>query len=117
MRIVNKSISQDHLWRGRFVIKQLSRTVWAYEDGSGASINYKVGLYDKKTKRYAYGFIEDYNVSMFTTYVVNKAMNKFIVEIIEVWRNEKPTEDTVDYNKINFIEKEYTLINDYSMFR
>lgn len=117
MRLVNKNIEQDSLWRGRFVMRQLDRTISPYEDGSGATIRYKIGMYDKKTNRYAYGFIEDYNLAIFNDYVANRAMNKFITEIIDVWHNEEPKNDTTDYNNIKLNKNDCILIYDYSVFR
>lgn len=117
MRLVNKNIEQDSLWRGRFVMRQLDRTVSPYEDGSGATIRYKIGIYDKKTNRYAYGFIEDHNLPTFIYFTVNRAVNKFITEIIDVWHNEKPKDDKTNYNDIKLNKNDYMLIYDYSIFR
>lgn len=112
----NKNVSVDSLWRGRFVVKQLQRTVTKYEDGSGASIRYKIGLYDKKTKQYAYAFIVDRGGRLFTGYILFRALNKFITETLDVWRNEKPKEDMTDYNKIEFVQSDYNLMHDYAIF-
>jgi hypothetical protein len=117
VKTLNGTISQDELWMGRFVVRQLDRTVFPYSDGSGASIKYKIGIYDKKTKSYAFGFIEDFNAPMFSTLALNRAVDKFIVEILDVWSNETPKKDIFDYNKIKFVADDYELICDCSIFR
>lgn len=117
VKTLNNTISQDTLWMGRFVVRQLDRTVFPYSDGSGASIKYRIGIYDKKTKYYAFGFIEDFNAPMFSTLALRRAVDKFIVEILDVWTNETPKKDVLDYNKVKFIPNDYKLICDYSIFR
>ena len=116
VRMMNKNIAKDKLWKGRFFARQLGRRVEAYEDGSGATIRFKIGLYDKKTKLYAYGFIDDYNVRMFTNYAINSMMNKFIVDTLDVWHNENPCADEINYNEIKLNKDEYTLVCENSIF-
>jgi hypothetical protein len=116
VRMMNKNIAKDKLWKGRFFARQLGRRVESYEDGSGATIRFKIGLYDKKTKLYAYGFIDDYNVRMFTNYAINSMMNKFIVDTLDVWHNENPCADEINYNEIKLNKDEYTLVCENSIF-
>lgn len=57
VRAVNKSLENDELWCGRFVIRQYEYSPrWRkYEDGSGAELWVKLKFIDRATGRYYVG--------------------------------------------------------------
>lgn len=50
MRLTNKNIEQDNLWRGRFYMRQYgSADFVVYDDKSGADLYLRFILYDRQT--------------------------------------------------------------------
>lgn len=113
VRTLNRTIAEDALWRGRFYIKQNYRYCTPYFDKSGLDTFYVFTLYDLKT-----GFAKDVPVDgmnfeqPFNGYKLWQALNHFIVNDCDVWRNEPELKaDTTTYRK----PKEAFRIEKYKM--
>lgn len=86
IRQVNKSLEQDDLWCGRFMVHQVESPQWiCYEDGSGAELYVTLEFVDKCTGRY-WRLYESVNHWRFWGGShLWRAMNDFIVERCDVW--------------------------------
>lgn len=98
VRKMNKHIENDDLWLGRFYAKQIASSWHPYEDGSGADLFVRLRFIDKKTKcTYDTGWKSvhywSFGARLYWT------MNWFIVEYCDVWRNEDPINDRIDYRQ------------------
>jgi hypothetical protein len=106
IRELNKACENDDLWRGRFVVRQVKARWEQFRDGSGGILYVILRVYDKKTKYY-----KDYPLDYFKTNpfinwnLTMDIMNTFIVDDLDVWRNEKPREDKVDWRKVPIPER------------
>lgn len=81
VRDLNKSMEEDDLWRGRFVIWQWNRQCRRWEDGSGVNWDAQFILYDKKTKIWKKtSYYSNYNLF----YDLAKEMNNFIIYTVDV---------------------------------
>ena len=99
----NKAIDEDELWLGRFHMAQV-RSRWEYfEDGSGGILHAVIRCFDKKTRQYKdYCFEYAPWMSTIHWHIQMDILNKFIVEDIDVWKeNPNPREDKRDWTKIN----------------
>lgn len=87
---INDSIAKDDLWRGRFVMRQKSFRYYQYSDKSGLRVWFEYEFEDLKTgqkKTYLFNDVEmDFN-GPFISHVW-WAMNSFIVEYCDVWRED-----------------------------
>ena len=53
VRMINENLSNDPLWKGRFVVSQVGPTYFRqYEDGSGAEFYATLQIFDKETGDY-----------------------------------------------------------------
>ena len=81
MRAFNKSVQNDWLWNGRFVMRQQCAYCLPFEDKSGVMFHFVLELKDMKT-----GFIE---TNMFDNYDADWAIwewaNQCITEYWKVW--------------------------------
>ncbi len=103
IRAINKSIENDNLWRGRFVMRQVNARWSAFEDGSGGELFATILIIDKRTGQTKTAYIDNYDHS----WRYFEAMNNFIVDDCAVWEKEGRDflyNDKTDYTKIN-IEK------------
>ena len=99
----NKSLDEDNLWLGRFHVLQV-RSKWEwFDDNSGGILHAVIRCFDKKTRQY-----KDYCVQYAPwMHTINwkigmEILNTFIVEDIDVWReNPNPREDVQDWRNIN----------------
>lgn len=84
MRILNKNIKSDSLWRGRFYVHQLSRQREVYEDHSGMEIWVTLEFIDKKTGKTK--AVCD-TVNHWTSFPARLwfEANNFIVDDVNVW--------------------------------
>jgi len=102
MRIINKGIEKDELWRGRFVVRT-GATNFIRDKESGGYLEVELLFIDKRT-----GFIwktwESVNsVCSFGGWHMWHMMNRFITEINDVWTKEGRDflySDKTDYTKI-----------------
>ena len=103
IRDINKSIENDNLWRGRFVMHQVNARWSAFEDGSGGELFATILIIDKRTGQTKTAYIDNYD----HPWRYFEAMNNFIVDDCAVWEKEGRGflySDKTDYTKIN-IEK------------
>ena len=102
MRIINKGIEKDELWRGRFVVRT-GATNFIRDEESGGYLEVELLFIDKRT-----GFIwktwESVNsVCSLGGWRMWHMMNRFITEINDVWTKEGRDflySDKTDYTKI-----------------
>ena len=87
VRVLNKNLEEDELWKGRFYVRQVASRFQTYSDKSGAELFVILRLYDKETKltKDVHGFVNSWR--FLNGYDLWRAMNDFIVEYVEVWRN------------------------------
>lgn len=89
LKELNKSCENDELWRGRFLFLQRKSDWWRFEDGSGGELTVFIRAIDKKTNYY-----KDYRLeytpwmSTFNWHLSMDVANDFIVEAVDVWREE-----------------------------
>lgn len=111
MRFVNQVIENDDLWQGRFVVRQKKANWEVFEDGSGGLLFVVVDFYDKKTKKHTTHMYEKLAGGHFN-FCVSKLlrdMNTFIVEDLDVWKNEDPYNEKQDWRNVPY-EKEGEVI-------
>lgn len=95
-RIVNRTMAQDPLWLGRFVVEQKATTMEWFRDKSGGMMYAHLQFRDKKTGRTWDWFANCLDIS-WNMWV---RMNHFIVNRCEVWKNEHPYEEVRDYRNV-----------------
>lgn len=87
---INNSIAEDDLWRGRFIMRQKKFQFYQYDDKSGLYVDFWYEFEDLKTgqkKIYLFNNLEmDFN-GPFISHVW-WAMNSFIVDYCDVWRED-----------------------------
>jgi len=81
----NKSIKEDWLWDGRFVLRQYAAYFWPFEDKSGAEFSVWLEFTDTKTSAKEIKNFNNYNLDWY----LGAWMNKCITEYWKVW-DEKP---------------------------
>lgn len=85
-RDINKSIYNDNLWRGRFVVEQLSTQMDWFEDKSGGILRCVLRFRDKKTGHTKLWHTDCLEVAWNMFF----QMNDFIVKDCAVWDKENP---------------------------
>ena len=96
-RMMNRSIANDPLWLGRFVIEQKSTAIKWFEDGSGGLLYCHLRFRDKKTDRVKDWYTDCLDLCWHGWF----QMNDFIVKDCKVWELERPCEDRKDYRNVN----------------
>ena len=103
MRIINKGIEKDELWRGRFVVRTGATEFIRYEDKSGCCLEIELLFIDKRTG-FTWKTWESVNsVCYISGSRLWHMMNRFITEINDVWTKEGRDflySDKTDYTKI-----------------
>lgn len=102
IHILNKNITEDNLWQGRFIFLQKDAHFWKFSDNSGGELIVFVRGYDKKT-----GYYKDYRIE-FAPWLQTSAFklwgiaNDFIVNGSGVWeQSERPSIKTAeDFTKV-----------------
>lgn len=101
MRLLNRNIANDNLWRGRFVVRQVGGQWINYEGSKSHYYWVELLLIDKKTGLFELIADED-NSLMFSATMWFK-MNNFITDKVKVWENEGREalyeKDKEDYTK------------------
>lgn len=102
VKLVNRAIYDDPLWRGRFYLRQKKCLYHEFEDKSGAYLNICLTAFDKKTTQYYdYYLCHSNNDSFFLRYHLNIIINDFIVKQCNVWEQDvSPYNDFIDYKKV-----------------
>lgn len=103
VRTVNKDIYNDKLWLGRFYIHQIKSFYFKFNDNSGGILQIWLEFRDRKTNRTKVEIFEFTNYERFLHYKISLAMNYFITEYIQVWKNEKPYENIIDYRRNKYV--------------
>ncbi len=99
---LNKSIANDNLWRGRFVIRQTDAYWDRFEDGSGGELRVWLEIRDLKTGLYMGFSVSNYG----TGWDIWENSNKFIAEYSEVWNNiDEVKNDKTDWSKVKWEPK------------
>lgn len=95
-RAINKSIENDPLWLGRFVVEQKATEMEWFDDGSGGLLYCHLQFRDKKT-----GTTEDwYTDCLNVSWNMFIKMNNFIVDTCKVWEKEKPYQEVRNYKNV-----------------
>ena len=101
IKIINRTIENDNLWRGRFCVRLKRVEYRYYSDNSGIYLIYWYNMIDKKTgfkMLYQDIFLPGYYGNMFD---MTMEMNDFIVKFCNVWENpEEIKNDKTDYRKV-----------------
>lgn len=84
VRKFNKSIQEDWLWNGRFVMRQKAFYCHPYDDHSGMECDFILELKDTKTGKVEIKHVDQYDAS----YRIWEWANKCITEIWDVWAEE-----------------------------
>lgn len=95
-RVINKSIANDPLWLGRFVIEQIRTKMDWFDDKSGGLMYCELRFRDKKTGITKLWYTDCLELE----YKSWLKMNNFIVEDCAVWENEHPYEEVRDYRNV-----------------
>lgn len=99
IQAMNRNIYNDDLWKGRFYAR-MKRTDWQlYEDHSGGELYCLIELIDKKTDlRRVVSFtaneLKNFSWNFF------KEMNNFIVEDVDVWKENPKPNTTEDFRNV-----------------
>lgn len=88
IRLLNKNIQEDNIWKGRFYVRQIAAQWYTYEDKSGADLWVVLQFIDKKTG-FTYETAESVNHwRLWNGSHLWRAMNDFIVDKTNVWSEE-----------------------------
>ena len=102
----NQAIINDDLWCGRFEMRIIrSRWEW-FEDDSGGILHCIIRCFDKKTEQYK-DFFTEYAPWIRSIHwrIGMDILNTFIVEDIDVWKNENPrTDEKQNWSKVKIPE-------------
>lgn len=100
VRAMNRSIEEDNLWRGRFVIRQKSAERYILEDEPDkAELWVELVFIDKKTgktfgdRRPAWAWCRWNGMEIWDR------MNQFIIGIVDVWNESDVQDGTIDWTK------------------
>lgn len=86
MLLINKNVEEDELWKGRFVVRQAGSQWMPYPDGSGYELWVVLKFIDRLTGQ-TWEQAETVNHWSFGNGGhLWMAMNTFIVDICDVWR-------------------------------
>lgn len=99
MRLINKNIEQDDLWKGRYIVRQVSSQWYDYLDGSGSELWVVLRFKDRLT-----GYTWDTAETVNHWRWINgchmwKVMNDFIVDRCSTWEQE-PRPGTPEYKEM-----------------
>lgn len=102
LRCMNKSIEQDPLWKGRFIVRLIGTPQKrVYEDRSGMEYFVTMRFIDKQTGIYRDHPAEVNSACMWNGSKIFWAMNNFIIQDCKVWEEDpRPSYETsIDYTK------------------
>ena len=114
VRLVNKNIFNDYLWRGRFFVRQVESPHFVpFEDGSGAELFVTLRIFDKKTEKYVDSFDSVSNFCFFNGSRLAWLMNDVITKHFAVWNKSKEDESNPYNDRILYssIPDEYIVKN------
>ena len=105
IRYINSEISKDNLWKGRFVLRIKQSIYKQYADKSGYYGHIVLRAIDKKTGKYKEDYFNSSSI-VNLNFTVWEFINTFITRDIDVWKNENPYEEIIDWSKKPIILKE-----------
>lgn len=105
IRYINNVISKDELWRGRFVLRIKQTLYKQYKDKSGYYGHIVLRIIDKKTGKYKEDHFDSIQI-VNLSFTVWEFVNTFIVQDINIWKNENPYEEKIDWNNKPLVLKE-----------
>lgn len=91
VRSLNKTIEEDNLWRGRFVVRQKQAVIHEYSDKSGWHGHFVMRIYDKKTGLYKEECFDHYELDH--AWKLWWFVNNFIVQDVKVWEENPSPRD------------------------
>lgn len=95
-RYVNKTIENDDLWLGRFVVKQVRTLMDWFEDGSGGLMYAELLMLDKKTNIARTGWYSGLEMD----WKFWRDLNDFIIRDCKIWEEEPDIRtNRIDYRK------------------
>lgn len=101
IRNINKNIESDELWKGRFYINQINRSMKPFSDLSAIDACFLFEFHDKKTgvTKISNKWYSLYELEVFGTLAWE--LNEFIVEHCKVWSEiPKPNKETsIDFRR------------------
>ncbi len=98
IRLLNKDIENDDLWRGRFIMRQIDAKWSPFDDGSGGQLFTTIMMVDKRTGQTKKVWLDNYDFP----WNYFSAINDFIVKDCAVWEKEGRDflyNDNTDYTK------------------
>lgn len=99
IRLLNKGIESDDLWRGRFIMRQIDARWSPFDDGSGGQLFTTIMMVDKRTGQTKRVWLDNYD----SPWNYFSAINDFIVKDCAVWEKEGRDflySDKTDYTKV-----------------
>lgn len=99
IRLLNKGIENDDLWRGRFIMRQIDARWSPFDDGSGGQLFTTIIMVDKRTGQTKKVWLDNYD----SPWNYFSAINDFIVKDCAVWEKEGRDflySDKTDYTKV-----------------
>ncbi len=112
IRWLNKQVTENEIWRGRFVYK-LERVEYFHHstDEFPSEMKCRIGFYDKQTRM---AICKSFVIDEFFISLVRQRMNKFVTELIYTRFGEdgiKPS--TFDWTQVKVPVKDFILFNYY----
>ena len=101
IKILNKDIAEDNLWRGRFIFRQIEAGWEKFDDKSGI-LRVIIRAYDKKTKLF-----RDYSLDYCPSFAsIDWSLgmdicNNFIINFLQVWKYEDPYKERFDWTSVD----------------
>ena len=122
VRMMNKAIQDDYLWRGRFFIRQIGFAPFhRFEDGSGGEMFVHLRIFDKQTEKYVDKFDSAGSLCFMGGADIAMFMNDAIVKAFNVWKEDKdsplsPYNDRILYSSIpdEYIIKNATPLREFN---
>lgn len=100
VRDLNKNIENDNLWHGRFYMRQVAAQWYQYSDKSGYELWVVLEMRDRKTGKTKQIAETVNHWNMWHGSHLFWAINNFIVEDVDVWR-EEPRPGTPGWEEYN----------------
>ena len=101
IKVLNKDIAEDNLWRGRFIFRQIEAG-WEKFDNKSGILRVIIRAYDKKTKLF-----RDYSLDYCPSFAsVDWSLsmdicNNFIINFLQVWKYENPYKERFDWTSVD----------------
>lgn len=101
IKILNKDIAEDNLWRGRFIFRQIEAG-WERFDNKSGLLRVIIRAYDKKTKLFRDYFLDYCPFFVSIDWSLNMDIcNDFIINFLQVWKYENPYKEKVDWTSVD----------------